>query len=252
MRTIRVNDASFQVGDGRAAFWDNAAAGDWESGTFEAISGQLTPETILLDFGTWIGPISLFGARKAKHVFSFEPDPTAAQELKDNIALNPDLAGKITVIERAVWPKAGQLAMGARNEQGDSMSSVLHMDSLVKWKVDAITPKEVEALVPSSAPLFIKIDVEGAEYEIVPALASLLARPKVAVLVFFHPRFAAGSGLRWHRTIPMSTRVFRMFAGWSVSRVRRNSVTPARGRQWLNDRGLPVFEAKSGYLFVKS
>jgi FkbM family methyltransferase len=252
MRTIVIGDAAFHVGDVRPEFWSAAASGDWERPTFEAIAGQLTPETIVLDFGAWIGPITLFAATKAKRVISFEPDPAAAAELKANIALNPDLAAKITVIEKAVWPQAGDLAMGAHEAQGDSMSSILHTQADVTWRVAAITPAEIDAMVPADAPLFIKMDVEGAEYEIAPALAPLLARRRVAALIYFHPRFAAGSGLsRWTKTIPMTRRVFGMFKGWRQFRVRRHSLKPAPWRERLTAARLICFEARSGYLFVK-
>ena len=251
VRTVNAGDIAFQVGDDNAGFWGQVSAATWEPATFDAIGRHLTPETTFLDFGAWIGPVTLYAAAKAKRVLSFEPDHEALRQLRDNISLNPALQGKIEVLEKAVWPVAGKLRMGARTAPGDSMSSMMHTNAEVSWEVEAITPASVEALVDPNEPLFIKIDVEGAEYEIVPALGSLLARPKIAVLIAFHPRFAAGGGFRLHRSFPMTRRVFRVFDGWEHYRVRRDSIHRAFRTEFLTRLPIPCFEAKSGYLFVK-
>lgn len=251
VKTVTAGGVSFQVGDDNADYWGQVSAGTWEPATFEAIGKHLTSDTTFLDFGTWIGPVTLFAAKTAKRVISFEPDPEALRQLRDNIAANPDLAGKIEIVQKAVWPTGGTLTMGARTAPGDSMSSMMHKDAEVSWQVEAITPAAVQAMVGPNDPLFIKIDVEGAEYEIVPALGTLLNRPKIVVLIAFHPRFAAGGGFRLHRSFPMTKRVFDMFRGWEHYRVRRDSIRRAPRTELLTRLPFPCFEAKSGYLFVK-
>lgn len=252
MPTITLHNARFEVSPGpQDAFWGRVNAGIWEASTFEAIHRSLTPETTVLDFGAWIGPVTLFAASKAKRVISFEPDPVAARELKANLALNPALAEKVTVVEKAVWPEAGSVRMGAKTAQGDSMSSVHHTGSAVSWEVPTITPAEIAAMLPAEGPVFVKIDVEGAEYAIVPTLAPLLARDNLTALVSFHPRFAAGGHPRWHKTFPMTKRVFDVFRGFRIFRVHKKHVTPAPWLEWLSALPFPSFEAKTTYLFVR-
>lgn len=250
MREVRIGSAKFAVTDENAAFWDRAASGHWEPATFEAIGANLTPETTVLDFGAWIGPVTLFAASLARRVISFEPDPEAARQLKANIALNPALAGKITVIEKAVWPTPGTLKLGAKKAQGDSMSSVHHTGSDVTWEVETITPGEIAALI-DRGPVFLKIDTEGAEYSIVPQLTNLAARTDLSALVSFHPRFAAGGHPRFHKTFPMTKRVFEVFRGYKVWRVHHKAVTRAVLPEMLLNLGLPYFEAKTTYLFKR-
>lgn len=252
MPTIQLHQSSFEVAPGpQDAFWGRVNAGIWEASTFEAIARSLTPETTVLDFGAWIGPVTLFAATKARQVISFEPDPVAAAQLKANIALNPVLAPKITVIEKAVWPEAGSVRMGAKTAQGDSMSSVHHTNAATSWEVPTITPAEIAAMLPAEGPVFVKIDVEGAEYSIVPTLAPLLARENLTALVSFHPRFAAGGHPRWHKTFPMTKRVFDVFRGFRIYRVHKRHVTPAPWLEWLTSLPFPSFEAKTTYLFVR-
>lgn len=252
MPDIRIRNAAFSVVDGpQTPFWGRVSTGHWEPGTFAAIESQLTPETIVLDFGAWIGPVTLFAASQAKQVIAFEPDPVAANELRANIALNPALAPKITVMERAVWPEKGAVRLGAKTAQGDSMSSVHHKGSAVSWSVETITPADIAALLPPEGPVFIKIDTEGAEYSIVPVLAPLLARKDVTALVSFHPRFAAGGHPRFHKTFPMTKRVFDVFSGFKVHRVHHASLARAPVIETLNRFGLAWFEAKTSYLFTR-
>lgn len=235
-----------------ADFWEQVSEGTWEPATFSAIGSHISSETVFLDFGTWIGPITLFAATKAKSVLSFEPDPEALRRLEINIALNPELAPKIKVVSKAIWPVASQLEMRAGCEPGDSMSSLVHASGDKTWKVDTITPGEVAAMLPAGAPVFIKIDVEGAEYDIVPALGPLLNRKNVAVLISFHPRFAFGKGVRLHRSFPATKRIFGMFSGWQFFRVRRDSIRRARSTEFLARLPFPCFEARQSYLLVRT
>ena len=250
MRNLRIGPAAFSVTDENAAFWDRVASGHWEPATFRAIAQNLTPETTVLDFGAWIGPVTLFAAAQARQVFSFEPDPVAARQLRENIACNPVLAEKITVIEKAVWPKKGTVRLGAKTAQGDSMSSVHHVHSATSWEVETITPDEIAAL-PDRGPVFLKIDVEGAEYSIVPQIAELAARTDLTALVSFHPRFAAGNHPRFHKTFPMTKRVFEVFRGYKVWRVHHKSIARAVLPELLLNLGMPYFEAKTTYLFKR-
>lgn len=252
MPRIEIDGSAFNVTDSNPAFWDLIRSGRWETATFRAIAAHLRPDTVFFDFGAWIGPISLFAATRAARVYSFEPDPVAAQAFRDNVACNPDFASKVTAFERAIWPTPGVLKLGARRAQGDSMSSVMHTESDTTWDVPVTTPEDVEALMPAGAPVFLKIDVEGAEYEVVPGLKRILARDDVAALVSFHPRFAAGKHFRWHKTFPMTHRCFRMFRGFKIYRVHKNSFRRAPLVELLTWLSLPVFETRITYLFVKS
>lgn len=38
-------------------------------------------------------------------------------------------------------------------------------------------------------PVFLKIDIEGGEYDLLPTISGILADPKVTAFISFHPRF---------------------------------------------------------------
>ena len=249
---VEIEGSRFTTSDEDANFWQLVNANTWEPATFRAIASRISKDTTFFDFGAWIGPITLFAASRCAKVYSFEPDPVAARKLRENIALNPEFSSRIEFFEKAVWPVSKRLTFGARHAQGDSMSSVLHTKSDVTWEVDVVTPEDITALAQTKGPLFIKIDIEGSEYDVIPAMRDLLmSRPDISVLVSFHPRFAAGGHPRWHKTIPITKRVFECFQGFSVYQVHKKTFRRTLVLETLNNMGLGFFETRLSYMFVK-
>ena len=66
----------------------------------EAIAGMLRPGDVCYDLGASIGYMTLLMAQKAKHVYSFEPAPHAAAEMKRHIAANG--LGNVTIVPSPV------------------------------------------------------------------------------------------------------------------------------------------------------
>ena len=83
------------------------------------------------------------------------------------------------------------MTFGARRKPGDSMSSVLIAPGAVSWVAETITPAALAARIGPGGRLFIKIDIEGGEYELLPAMRPLLERSDCRVLVSFHPGILA-------------------------------------------------------------
>ncbi len=60
----------------------------WEPKTFQNFFYLIDKETILVDFGTWIGPTILFGGQIAASTYGIEGDPAAYAEARINLNLN--------------------------------------------------------------------------------------------------------------------------------------------------------------------
>jgi FkbM family methyltransferase len=139
--------------------------------------------------------VTLLSAALGARVIAFEPDPGARRLLAANIAANPRLAARIDVRPQAVGVQRGILRFGSPKKSGDSMGSILLADhAAVTWEAAAITPGDVAALLGEAERVVLKIDTEGAEYALVPALGPLLGRRTEAAIVAFHPRILARSG----------------------------------------------------------
>ncbi len=77
----RLADEAFRLDPYHSKFWRRATSGQWEPETLAVLRDHLDRDHDYLDIGAWIGPTVLYGARKARHVWCFEPDPVAFRHL---------------------------------------------------------------------------------------------------------------------------------------------------------------------------
>jgi FkbM family methyltransferase len=190
-RQIKLGELVLNIADDQPTFWDKVESGRWEPETLALIDSQVTPGTTFLDLGAWVGPTALYAAARGARVIALEADPVALAQLRRNLAVNPDLAQRIEVLARAVHAAEGRVTLGARRKPGDSMSSVLITPGAVTWVAETITPAALAARIGAGGRLFIKIDIEGGEYELLPAMRPLLERPDCRVLLSLHPGILA-------------------------------------------------------------
>jgi FkbM family methyltransferase len=165
-------------------FWQSASAGRWEDETLRFVKRYTTPETVFVDVGAWIGPISLYASTYARKVLAIEPDPGACQELERNAQAN---ATNIEIIRGAVDTKKGTLTLHVPSGSKGFVSS-LKIDDGQPFAVSTITFDEISALVGSS-PAALKIDIEGHEYYIIDQAVAFARRHSAPLHIAVHPRF---------------------------------------------------------------
>lgn len=194
--------------DTNVEFWNRVAIGRWEPQTLKLFQQLIEPETLVLDIGAWIGPTALFAAQRAKRVIAFEPDPVAFQALRTNVAANSDADWyrRIDLRNLAVTATDEPIIIGSRSGGGDSMSSALFACNETSWTVDAVTlPELIATEADADQPIFLKIDIEGGEYDLIPAISDVLSDPRVTAMISFHPQFLQaalfeGAPKVWKRT----------------------------------------------------
>lgn len=195
-RLVTVRGRHFVVADDKPTFWDKAEAGLWEPETLAALEDAVTTGCDVLDIGAWVGPTVLFsGALGAGRIIAVEADPRALELLRGNLAANPGLTARVTVIAAAATPDGAPVRLGAARKRGDSMSSALLSASADVWEAPGVTPAALFAKLDGEAPLVVKIDIEGGEYALLPALAEVLPERCRKLLVAFHPALLAGAGI---------------------------------------------------------
>lgn len=172
----------------------------WESYTFEIFKKYVTPETIVIDFGTWIGPTLLFHAQLSKHSYGIEADPVAFAIAEFNVNLNRDKkwGNRVTMVASCVSAPqhVGNMTMRGASAPGASMSGISEKlarrfsdswnvycytlpDILNRWKIDLL-----------KQPVMIKIDVESYECKLMSSFYDWLKNEPVlpTIYVSFHPR----------------------------------------------------------------
>lgn len=174
-------------------FWEDLESGKWESDTFDVFDRYLDKDTVFIDIGGWIGSTALYATQLVKRSIVFEPDEVAHKELTANLDQNREASwhAHTEIIQAAIAPESGSVNLGFRYESGDSMSSVLLGNAVDSTQVKSInlTGFLTERNL-SNEKLFVKMDVEGFEYDILPALSHTIGSlTKARFLVSLHPQF---------------------------------------------------------------
>lgn len=183
MRTVVRGGHTFEVEEVAGwDFWSVWADGQWEGPSFEALDRLLPEGGVFLDVGAWVGPYSLWAAtaREAR-VWAMEPDPEALRYLRANIAAN-GLTGRVTVIPAAAAVESGEVDLWSVREWGASTSSMTAKQG-ERMTVAAVS---LAGFVESVKPDLVKMDIEGGEALVFPAVESFLRARGTPVLFSTH------------------------------------------------------------------
>lgn len=181
-------DEEFRLDPYHSKFWNKAASGTWEPETFAILRDNLDKDHDYLDIGAWIGPTVLYGARKARHVWCFEPDPVAFRHLAWNIELNT--LTNVSAFSAALSDQVGVARMASfGGEAGDSMTSLLNADGKGGNDVLTLGWDHFANAVDLSGVSLVKMDIEGAEFSVLPTLIPWLKQHRPALFLSTHAPF---------------------------------------------------------------
>jgi FkbM family methyltransferase len=173
---------------------------DFEPETFALFDREVGPDDVVLDIGAWIGPTCLYLARKAKRVVALEPDPAAFAVLKANLVLNP-WATNLAITNIALSDRTGPTPFGGNGDLGNSQSTLLIRDpdwtahsapEMHGWHhgmrvgVQGMTIDDLGGQVDLSGCTFVKMDIEGGEWVVLPAMAEWLGRHRPSLHLSLH------------------------------------------------------------------
>jgi len=176
------------------------AEGRYESTVQEVLSKYLNAGSVFYDVGAHIGIESMFAARLVEEqgtVFAFEADPRNVTRIEEHIRRNK--LGQIHVVPCAVWSSQGKLsfarasAESSRNQgavagpAGGSGENIIQVDAVV---LDDFVKR-------NAPPTLIKIDVEGAEAEVLRGGQRVFSEIKPTLICEVHSDQAAAEVLPW-------------------------------------------------------
>jgi FkbM family methyltransferase len=168
----------------------------WNPQEYAAFREAVRPGAVVLDIGANVGAYTLIFAAwvgRAGRVFAFEPAPDARAGLRAHLALN-HVSDRVEVSDAAMSSAVGRAAFGLHPFGG---ASSLQIDSLDVARVIDVPAETLDHFCASRQirPDVIKIDVEGAELDVLVGGRETLAAPGVEVFVEFHPAVWTSSGI---------------------------------------------------------
>jgi FkbM family methyltransferase len=144
------------------------------------------PGDVVFDLGAYCGLTALGFAEqvgKDGHVYTFEPDPENFVALKKN--LETSTVTNVTAENAAIWKESGHLQLQA---EGTVASMVLSLAPRTHSTIEAISITLADYLSSKNIDKIslIKLDVEGAEVEILASSREVLKKFRPVVIVEVH------------------------------------------------------------------
>ena len=193
-----------------------ASDGDWEPQVRCYLESIVKPDWACLDIGANLGAhtLSLASLATAGQVVAFEADPANFALLTHNIGALPPPHGRITPVQLALWDSPGMLTIGGADElAGCSFVSAGATDAArtedrLRMVVDrnAIAGTSLNLRLSEVAAMrlddwiaqqgltrldIIKLDVEGAEANVIRGADDTIRRLRPILLVEYNPPCAA-------------------------------------------------------------
>jgi FkbM family methyltransferase len=170
----------------------------WNPAEYAAFRAAVKPGMTALDVGANVGAYSLLLGQwvgSSGAVFAFEPAPAARDGLKRHIQLNA-LDGVVRAVPAAVGATSSRARFLLESTAGEGRLATAHDDDALTVDVPLTTIDEFcerEKLTPD----FIKIDVEGAELDVLRGARRTIhrTRGRLALFVEMHPSIWRTSGL---------------------------------------------------------
>jgi len=147
----------------------------------------------VLDVGAHRGFFSCLMASRGAQVYAFEPDPESRRDLVHNLDMN-GLSGRVRVLPWALSARDGRATLHRSDRMGGGMNTVSeHVVRETNLPLTSTVEVEARGLASSLDDLDVdrvrlcKLDVEGAELDILSALDADRAGRIDAFVMEYHP-----------------------------------------------------------------
>ena len=154
-------------------------------------------DTVFYDIGANIGFFSLLHAQRAGDssvTVAFEPLPRNVSRLKKNVALNPPLS--IDLHEVGLSNANGRATLSVSDDRpGEASLTGQNVTSDTEREITISLSKldGIDESLPAE-PDIVKIDVEGAEFNVLDGMESLLCKHQPDILLELHPELLRAEG----------------------------------------------------------
>lgn len=158
-----------------------AASGNVYLGLLEFMSMMLTVHLLregdlFLDVGANIGSYTVLASGVAgARTWAFEPDPETCRDFARNVAVNR-LDAKVVLHQVALGSEDGEILFTS----GDGAMNKVASDG--DRHVQRVPQRRLDSLIGDESPIFIKLDVEGYEEQVLRGAANTLGNPSLKLI----------------------------------------------------------------------
>ena len=159
--------------------------GTYEMPVQEILAKYLQPEDIFYDIGANVGFFTIVAAKlvgSSGKVYAFEPEPENVSTLQHNIQINKFL--HVTTIEKAVSCTTGQEKLLLSDYCGGHTLATIssQANSRQAINIDVISIDDLVKLKEIEPPTLVKIDVEGAEIDVLYGMSQTIKECKPIII----------------------------------------------------------------------
>lgn len=217
-----------------AGFW----RGEHEPGVQSVISAMVRPGDVVYDVGAHLGSLALGTALlvgTSGRVVAFDGDPENVERLREN-SLRNQFGARLQTVHAAVWSHPSETGISFRRGSSQSSHGGVEADGnrpvLGAGELISVPVTTLDDFIAAGGPVpgFIKIDVEGGEYEVLRGGASLFANYRPQIIVEVHHQVASDKIGAWLEE-------FRYAAEWRIPKEKFPRCLIA----WPAERTSPMF-----------
>jgi FkbM family methyltransferase len=149
--------------------------GIWEADVMKMLARLVEPGSVFVDVGANVGYHSLFAAQLGAHVVAVEPVPWTLELLRANVWRH---GADVEVVEAAASDGAGRVRV--------AIDPAHRSGAQIGEQGVEVRAAPLDELVPEAAVDVLKVDVEGAEPQVLRGASAILERsPLLAAIVEF-------------------------------------------------------------------
>jgi FkbM family methyltransferase len=165
---------------------------DYESENFSFLKSAVEKNGVVLDIGAHIGLFSIIAAKTTGSngkVFAFEPAPQTVKVLNQTISIN-QLENVVIPVNAAMGKEKGHITFFVSDTEADNSNSLISYKEDRKLNGIEVELNTIDTFVAEnklSKVDFIKIDVEGAEYDTLRGGEQVFLQLRPAFILAIHP-----------------------------------------------------------------
>jgi FkbM family methyltransferase len=166
-----------------------------EHAAYRAFVDELSPDSVVFDIGAHVGTYSLLAAGRVRppgRVIAYEPHARTREYLRQHLRWNAG-GEQVQVREVCCGATAGQADFYCLPGQVEGTNGLVPVPGFERQSAE-VTTVDDEAQRLGCAPTLIKIDVEGAEWDVLRGAIGVLTRNKPVLLLSLHPQALVQQG----------------------------------------------------------